>query len=283
MCCFSAPVQSVANTKIFARKASQNRQYLVYEMLYAAERPVAMILPLPIDPARRKQGARFINLKEYPRFFADMAKGFPEPRRGGLFKSRTAEAVVASAPLPVESVGDFVASFVPSQNDFARLDRRFVIPRQTWEQIPAYRDYGFAVFQLREARGRGTQAHPMALEFTTRTPNRLFFPTVHIHDGRVHDYEQFDHTLYFQRNPRSLLTLFRRAEPPYLEPTATGVLRGTDKAQAGVMVLSESPKSASAFMNAGKSQGIVSPRERCSRIAIGRQRIRNQDLWLPLT
>ena len=40
--------------------------------------------------------------------------------------------------------------------------------------------------------------HPMAMEFNTRHPDTLFFPTLHIHDGAVHAEEDYDHTLYFQ-------------------------------------------------------------------------------------
>jgi hypothetical protein len=52
------------------------------------------------------------------------------------------------------------------------------------------------VFQL--APGKVT-VHPMAMTFPTRDPDRLFFPTVHVHDGRFHDTAKFDHALYFQR------------------------------------------------------------------------------------
>lgn len=38
----------------------------------------------------------------------------------------------------------------------------------------------------------------MAFVFPTRFPEKLFFPTVHIHDGEVHKTERFDHTLYCQ-------------------------------------------------------------------------------------
>jgi hypothetical protein len=39
---------------------------------------------------------------------------------------------------------------------------------------------------------------PLALEFPTRDPERLFFPTLHVHDGAVHAEAAFDHTLYWQ-------------------------------------------------------------------------------------
>src|SRR5690606_16069404 len=97
--------------------------------------------------------------------------------------------------LAVHEVGDFVASFVPTLADFRRLDPQFVIPQESWDKIPEYSDYGFAVFQLKSLVGN---PHPMAFEFTTRWPDRIFFPTVHIHDGEVHDREEFDHTLYLQ-------------------------------------------------------------------------------------
>jgi hypothetical protein len=38
----------------------------------------------------------------------------------------------------------------------------------------------------------------MGIEFTTRHPNAVYFPTVHIHDGQVHPTEHFDHSLYLQ-------------------------------------------------------------------------------------
>jgi len=40
--------------------------------------------------------------------------------------------------------------------------------------------------------------HPMALEFPQREPDRLFFPTVHVHNGRVEAWATFDHWLYCQ-------------------------------------------------------------------------------------
>ncbi len=89
----------------------------------------------------------------------------------------------------------YVASFVPSVADFVRLDPRFRLPEVLFDAVPHYADYGFAVFQL--APGKVT-VHPMALRFPTRDPDRLFFPTVHVHDGRFHAKAKFDHALYFQ-------------------------------------------------------------------------------------
>jgi hypothetical protein len=227
MCCFSGPVRDVADTKIFARRSGANRQILVYSMKYTAARPVAMILPLPVA-GRSQRALRFINLQRYPDFFDDMQSGFPQPRS----REATAGGLWKTASIPVHDVGDFVASFVPSLDDFSRLDPRFVLPRQTWDRLPAYRDYGFAVFQLRGST-RGRTVHPMAMEFDTRMPQTLFFPTVHIHDGKVHAREHFDHALFFQTGSRA-------------EPSGT---------------LSTRP--ASAFMDVAKARGVIAPAKFC--------------------
>ena len=88
---------------------------------------------------------------------------------------------------------------MPSLKDFDRLDPGFRLPEATWNQLPDYGDYGFAVFQLQAGRH---QTHPMAFEFPRRDSSQLFFPTVHVHDGHVHPEAGFDHSLYCQVRPR---------------------------------------------------------------------------------
>jgi hypothetical protein len=97
--------------------------------------------------------------------------------------------------LEVVQVGNFEASFVPTVKDFARLDERFRLPTDTWEKIPGYESYGFAVFKLKAG---AMTVHPMAFSFPRKDAGSLFFPTVHIHDGKVHSKAEFDHVLYCQ-------------------------------------------------------------------------------------
>jgi hypothetical protein len=194
MCCFSGPVKSVTDTNLFARAAAGTRQYLVYEMTFEAAADLAMILPLPVPPRSPEDAVRFIALDGYRDFFADMRKGFPTPvSRGGW--TSLGIPVAKSQSLRVVEVGDFEASFVPAITDFDRLDERFRLPYGIWFGLPAYADFGFAVFKLK--RGIRT-VHPMAFEFPRRDPAQLFFPTVHIHDGVVHAQAAFDHSLYCQ-------------------------------------------------------------------------------------
>jgi hypothetical protein len=194
MCCFSRSVNLVANTNIFARAGEGNRQYLVYSMAYAADEELAMILPLPTPPNSAEEAVQFIDLSGYPRFFDDLKMGFPVSR-GGFQPQGPTRQFLAPAPLKVHEVGSFEASFVPTQNDFARLDPRFRLPSEAWKALPQYKDWGFAVFKLKPG---AKTVHPMAMSFPRREPKQLFFPTVHIHDGEAHAKAEFDHALYCQ-------------------------------------------------------------------------------------
>ena len=197
MCCFSQPVSFVGKTQIFARLTGTGSQFLAYEMVYESEVPNAMILPLPVLQSAGEDAVQFIDLSEDESFFKTLSKGFPRvPRSPGLGCGADRVTASADAMLPVQNVGNFIASFVPTIDDFDRLDPQFTIPKDTWLNIPEYADYGFAIFQLASL---SAIAHPMAFEFQTRFKNdKVFFPTVHIHDGVVHKEEKFDHSLFLQ-------------------------------------------------------------------------------------
>lgn len=204
MCCFSGPVQVVRNTRIFARPLAAGRQALVYEMAVEARAEVAMVLPLPVPVGAGEDAVEFVDLSGRPGFFAELDRLFPQwvaagpPKRG--------PAVPQPATLKVVEVGSFVASFVPSAADFTRLDPRFRLASGIVDAL-GVGDWGFAVFQLRGAaswvdwvlgRPAPFHAHPMAFTFPRREPGRVFFPTVHVHDGEVHATAGFDHSLYLQ-------------------------------------------------------------------------------------
>ncbi len=208
---------------------------------------VAMILPIPTPPRSHEDAVRFINLEKYSHFFKEMEAGFPKPE----FKSRGGTLLMppgATKSIAVQQVGSFEASFVPSERDFYRLDARFRISANTWANLPIYNDYGFAVFKLKA--GAHT-IHPMAFEFRRRDPNRLFFPTVHIHDSLVHATATFDHTLYCQKS--------------------TGE-------KTNLTAWEETPQIAGQFMQVDKSSGIVSPQDHCYKLTVlGRRK--NADIY----
>jgi len=204
MCCFSRPVQSVSATQIFARSGPEGRLFLVYSMTLKAKEDLAMVLPLPVKAGSGEKAVSFIDLKDYSEFFADLRKGFPELVAASTPGKSRSLGPPPPAKLEVVTVGNFEASFVPTVADFSRLDERFRLPPGTWEKLPAYGDHGFAVFKLKSGESK---IHPMAFSFPRANPAELFFPTVHIHDGKVHERAKFDHVLYCQRGAADQFSL----------------------------------------------------------------------------
>ena len=210
MCCFSGQVEHVGGTQIFARASLDGRQFIAYQMAYASKDPVAMILPIPVTKGSGEKAVNFINLEKYPEFFKYLHSHFPEPvtRMSTVIQGASDSAL---ATLEVVQVGSFVASFVPTLADFSRVDPQFRIADQIWDSLPLYHNFGFAVFQLKPGR---MKVHPMAFDFPCAVSHRLFFPTVHIHDGAVHAEAEFDHDLYAQRLNGENLSGWRESEGP---------------------------------------------------------------------
>lgn len=232
MCCFSGPVSSVSDTSIFVRDAEKGRQHLVYSMHYQAGEDLAMVLPLPVPKGTAEEAVKFIDLSRYPDFFADLKSGFPAPAPASKSLMDSLNTRMSAPALKVVRVGSFVASFVPKVSDFERLDPRFRLPSELWNQVPAYKRFGFAVFKLRKD---AHSVHPMALSFPREDPAKLFFPTVHVHDGQVHKTARFDHDLYCQV--------------------------GTHYGRPASFV--ESPQPASSFMHVNATHGIIDGHAHC--------------------
>lgn len=206
MCCFFPRVETVSGTSLFARSGRDGRQFLAYSMTKSSLEDVAMILPLPTPPNSPEDALTFISFKDYPDFFESLHACFPPT----LAAASGTKSEPAREALKVVEVGDFEASFVPSAKDFGRLDERFRVPPTTWDELPV-KGYGFAVFKLR----KGVQkVHPMAFDFPRSDPSKLFFPTIHIHDGKVHPTADFDHTLYCQTSENERLRLLDWRESP---------------------------------------------------------------------
>jgi hypothetical protein len=194
MCCFTGHVSDVSATNIFAR-VSGDREYVVYEMTFTSDEQTAMILPIPIASGALKARWKFVALDDYADFFRDLEGHFQKVWSAAKLLGGSAPQVA----LKVQLVGAFEASFVPSVDDFDRLDPRFRISREVWQQCPAYSSFGFVVFKLQP--GRHVNVHPMAFSFRARDPATIFYPTLHVHDGTFHETASFDHILYTQNEP----------------------------------------------------------------------------------
>jgi hypothetical protein len=240
MCCFSAPVLSVSGTNIFARAAQDGRQYLAYSMTVLAPSELAMILPLPVASGGGEDAVRFIDLSGYPDLFSDLVKGFPEPVAAG--RGPASRGVDRTASLAVVQVGSFEASYSPGVADLDRLDARFRLPTDVWARLGDYASFGFAVFRLKAGESR---VHPMAFSFPRADPTKLFFPTVHVHDGAVHETAGFDHALYCQRAEHP-----ETGRPSSVAPDRTWT-RSTDPVRV--------------FARPGRAHGILDGDQHCLR------------------
>jgi hypothetical protein len=178
-------------------------------MSFEAGEDLAMILPIPVKKGTGDGGIQFVNLEKYPKIFDDMEKGFPVPPSIGISRDTDSKFPTQSLQLKVEEVGSFEASFVPTMDDFDRLDPRFRIEKNVWAKIPGYESFGFAVFQLKA--GKRQHVHPMAFTFPTADTGQIFFPTVHIHDGEVHPKEHFDHSLYCQTDSNEVKMIWEES------------------------------------------------------------------------
>ena len=257
MCCFAGPVRSVTSTRIFGRLTGVGTQFIAYQMKYRSDALNAMILPLPTVKKPGEDAVRFVDLSGYDRFFADLDRGFMHrPKSRSLFLPAINSAI--DRPLKVHKVGNFDASFVPTMKDFDRLDPRFTISKDVWAQLPEYQDWGFAVFQLHELAG---EPHAMAFEFQTRQKETVFFPTVHIHDGKVHGEEEFDHTLYTQHAGLDAIA----GEASFRPDPGTKMMRSTGPA--------------SKFVKTEKTQGLVD-----GDLLVHRRQMKgtftNNDVWI---
>lgn len=207
MCCFSKPVRSVTNTKIFCRMGAKGYQVVVYSMRLDAVEDLAMILPIPVVPGSSGDVMKFLDFSGYADFFEDVEKCFPAPlsyNRGASFGDPSPKS-----RLKVKKVGSFDASFVPSVTDFSRLDERFRLSGEVWQKLPQYDDYGFVVFKMRKG---AAEVHPMGFAFPARDRSRITFPTVHIHDGKVHKRAKFDHSLYCQSSSDEGMMKWRESD-----------------------------------------------------------------------
>lgn len=170
-----------------------------------------MILPVPVPADAGEDALRFIDLSGWGLFFDALDRCWTRSEMLSLAPRSE------PAPLPVVQVGSFEASYVPSIADFVRLDPRFRLTDEVWRALPIYKDWGFAVFRLRAG---AQQVHPMGLEFPRRVSDAVYFPTVHVHDGRVHATANFAHTLYLQglQRPRRLTDVLGFRQPKWRTP-----------------------------------------------------------------
>jgi hypothetical protein len=250
MCVFTRAVENVRATKIFARSVGRDRQFVVYSMTIDFHEELAMVLALPVAKGTGEKEVLFLDLKGYPTFFHDLRNGFP-PLKSELVVVADDETLgyTTKRKLEVIPVGNFEASFVPTADDFGRLDERFRLPKKVWAKLPKYKNFGFAVFKLKPG---AASIHPMAFSFPRANREALFFPTLHIHDGVAHPEAEYDHVLFCQQNPAETFKL---------------------------TLWDESSRVANGFVKTDKTHGIVEANWHCYRFAL-QGKMPNGDVFL---
>ena len=275
----------VSKTNIFARHTKPGYQAIAYSLSIASRTRAAMILPLPVVPGSGENALKFIDLSGYPDFFIDLSRVCESEHQIEYLDFDDFDAGEENETLLVHDVGDYEASYVPTMADFGRLDPRFRLANEIWKKMPNYNNFGFAVFQLKITLSKKEEetenaVHPMAFEFPTRNSEKLFYPTVHVHDGDYHSEAGFYHTFYCQRDKarsefkyqRDLL--YRRNPTPAekYEEALTGPFEGYDW-------YLRSNDIASNLIQTNKCQGIVDPDKKLYGMVLFGD-FPNSDIWL---
>lgn len=182
MCIFVAPVLRVSKTRIAVAPLSDNRQLIVYENQVSQQPGArnAMVLPVPAG-----QPVTLVDFSKYPfggNFWDDCDSLIPRAITnnamsfGGGFGVATKDVET----LPVQRVGAYMASVVPSLADFGRLDASvFQLPKDIESILVEHYAAGFSFVVCLFTGNVG--AHPIAYT-SARLPNgNCFIPTRHAH------------------------------------------------------------------------------------------------------
>ena len=280
---------NVTKTNIFARHARAGYQAIAYSLSIASKSAAAMILPLPVVPGSGEDALMFIDLSGYEEFFDDLSRVCEPELIIEVFDDLGVDDTLGlEDTLIVHEVGDYEASYVPTMRDFSLLDPRFRLPAEIWQKMPDYSNYGFAVFQLKLALTTDSEeaentVHPMAFEFRTRDVERLYFPTVHVHDGDFHDEAGFYHRFYCQREHAR--AEFKAQRELLGEHVGGDTLPGYEESDSLEIPTGQyewyfrSTEPAAAILPVDRTQGIIDPHAKLHSMSLQGD-YPNQDIWL---
>jgi hypothetical protein len=197
----------VTDTKIFAARAQEaGRQFTVYENTVSTQVNNAMVLP-----AYGKNIVMF-DMSSYPGDFMRHCEScFPITKgMAGGFQAMAFGFGGSTATLPVQQVGAYKVTVVPTLGDLWRLDTAvFTISTEARDTLTKHypQDYGFVVCAFSPT-PKAMHAHPIAYFSDLLPGNKLFIPTRHEHGhGAIHggwmfggsgatNTAAFDHVIY---------------------------------------------------------------------------------------
>jgi hypothetical protein len=179
MCIISAPVESVAKTKILvAPDATGTRQLTVYSNAVDNKSlNNAMLLPVP-----NPQSVEFHDLSKYKNIFTDCDSSFYKPVSRSWNLSMNSYSLDDSAQkLAVFDVGSYKVSLAMGIKDLKRVDETvFTLSDGCYEMLSQeYSDpvFGFIICKLKTGR---EEYHPMGYSHKIHQ-GKMFIPTKHYH------------------------------------------------------------------------------------------------------
>lgn len=187
MCIIIPKAKDVSSTKIFVAPLINQRQVTVYSNKVDLDNPAAMILPYP---NKDNQGAKMVNLENYPEIFEDLFESFQEHVLG--FSNNGDGTRHRTRSLQVIQVGSYSVSIANNINDLQRLNQNvFKIEDEILDLFKKNysNQFGFVVCIM----NTGKKYHPIA--YTHSRKNFLFVPTLHYH-GHKETRPDWDHNIY---------------------------------------------------------------------------------------
>ena len=196
MCMINEPVDSVANTKLFASfNNNKTKQIMIYsnkiENRFASN---AMVLPVP-----NCASVQFHSMKDIPHFFDNLDKNFIKQYSSkGLTRSMNDSFGMDDGELEVFDVGSYLVSKVESIRDFDRLDKNVFQLSSTIKDILSNKygnQFGFLVCKLKIG---NFDYEPLAYSHNPLIKNNkpyLFLPSFH-----YHPHDSLNNSVWFMEN-----------------------------------------------------------------------------------
>lgn len=157
----------------------------------------AMILPCPVSG---KDGKIILidlsNKKDFS--FSGLDKCFPTLTRLTKGMSKAASKNVDYEQLEVIELGAYKVSIAPTARDIRRANKDiFKVSKGTRRVLKEEYDDGFAFVICMFDSTKEIEPHPIGyVHDVLPSSGKLFVPCKHVHDGKAHNTEHFDHVIY---------------------------------------------------------------------------------------
>lgn len=215
MCIFAESVAEVRKTRIFVSPTTDGRQLTIYEnhvgpslnedsnddsSVSEGVQYNAMILPCPVNEDGEITLIDLSGKKNTDFSFDKLSKCFPTlvrmTKSKGMAKS-AAKFVDEEEELEVVDLGAYKVSIAPTARDIRRANKDiFKISKGTRKVLKKEYDEGFSFVICMFDMSKEIDPHPIAYIHDLLPSGNLFVPCKHVHDGKEHSKEKFDHIIY---------------------------------------------------------------------------------------